>query len=1701
LHQSNKKVFSLLLMSLLSLRSAGSWLMSLLFAFVFLFLQNQAFAQTQVTNTAVISVPAGVTNTGVGCTTGTCTAADVDTITPSRPTVSKTFTPSTISAGQTSLLVITFTNTHQLTSATFTSAFTDAYPTGIVNATTPAATSTCANISVITAPAGAGALTLPVGTVISPGGSCSVSVVVTGTQTAPNSIPAGSLTTSLGSNPTAVTATLTVNPSADLRISKTASAGSVSAGGTFSYTITVFNAGSSTAANVNVTDLISASLTFVSATGNGLAPANSGNQVTATAVILAANTTATLTIVVQAGAGISGQVGNSASVTSTTADPNTTNNASTVTVTVVLADVSTTVSLPANGTPGSNVTATVVYQNAATATGTITFTPIIGGIAQPPVSLAPGASTTLFVTTPVTTSGATVTATFNGNNIPDANPNNNLATATLSPLVSSTSDISVTLAVPTSTSPGQVITATVIVTNNGPSTAATVSAVVTLPNGSTVSVVLGTTSLGVNQATSGAVTYTVPLNATQAQIFTATVATRTTETTLVNNTTSRAVPLSTATVADISVTLAVPTSTSPGQVITATVIVTNNGPSTAATVSAVVTLPNGSTVSVVLGTTSLGVNQATSGAVTYTVPLNATQAQIFTATVATGTSQTNTVNDQTSRAIPLVTSTLADISVTLIVPASASPGSTIIGTVNVQNVGLSTASSVTAVVTLPGGSTRAITLTTTALVAGGVTSGTFSYVIPASSSGLLPFIAAVRTSSTETQIINNTTTARIAVNVIVVNNNADISVTMALPSSITAGSTITGSVVVINNGPNPATNVMAVVTLPNGTTVNVTLNNTNLASGESTGGSFTYFVPSSSTGNLPFSTSVKTDTPETTLVNNVTSGIVSVVAVADISVTLSLPSAVTVGTTVTGTVNVINNGPSTANNVAAIVTLPNGNTISVTLGTTTLSGANGSTFGTFTYFIAGNTEGTLNFVATVDTSTQETTKTNNVTRIGIAVILQSDISVTLAVPSEATPGSVITGTVTVVNNGPSTATNVTTIVTLPNGSTVSVALDNTILNGNKGEARGNFTYAVPPSQSNTMNWTATAATTTPETNTVNNIATGITGVIKVFNASVSGRVWLDSNGNQIYNLGVDTDLSGWKVELLLGNVVVGTATTGVNGTYTIANQLPGDGYSIRFRNPSGQVIVATPFNQAQTTARGNPSTGTTINQITNSVVVSGAIDRVTLYVGDNVVEQNLPVDPSGVVYDSVTRQPVKGAIVVLIGPDGQPVADDNLIGTSATITTDESGIYQYLLKPTAPVGVYQLRITPPAGYSNSTAVLGGVALPGIAPNTNASRGSVIGGVYTPPTTAAFVNVQPNANAPQVQVTGASGVGELGTQYFLQFSLTPGGANPTAGVLHNHVPLDPLAPGALLISKVGDKSVAEIADSVRYTIRVRNTSNAPIPNVEVEDLLPAGFRYIPGTSRLNNVTLTDPLGGVGREMLFNLSAASGAIPANTTWELTYFIRVGVGAQQGDGINRATALFRSAGGSKVRSNTAQYRVRIQGGVFSNDGCIIGKVYVDCDGNHIQNNESGSRELGIPGVRLVMLDGTQITTDNEGKYSICGVKAQTHVIKVDRTSLPKGSRLLPSSNRNAGVGDSIFVDLKGGELFRADFIEGSCSPDVLDQVKARRALGNVLVPEKEVTPDLTMKDTKQAPLPILPSLRPEFNPAQTNSGGKTP
>jgi uncharacterized repeat protein (TIGR01451 family) len=349
-----------------------------------------------------------------------------------------------------------------------------------------------------------------------------------------------------------------------------------------------------------------------------------------------------------------------------------------------------------------------------------------------------------------------------------------------------------------------------------------------------------------------------------------------------------------------------------------------------------------------------------------------------------------------------------------------------------------------------------------------------------------------------------------------------------------------------------------------------------------------------------------------------------------------------------------------------------------------------------------------------------------------------------------------------------------------------------------------------------------------------------------------------------------------------------------------------------------------------------------------------------------------------------------------------------------------NGFYQYLLQPGSPSGRYTLSASAPNFFGPSVAIPAQTTVP------------------TLPPAPGFFAVQPQLTAP---------TSSQDTTYYLVLNLSPG----VQDVVNNHIPLDPLNNARLFVTKTANQRSAEMGDSIEYTITI-SSPDTTLQGVSVSDRLPVGFRLIPGTVRLNGVSAADPQGTPGPQLTFAIGTVTQAVTA----KLSYRVRIAVGAQAGDGINRASA--RAASGAS--SNIAQALVKVTGGVFTQDACVVGKVFVDCNGDTIQNTHNDARlqgrvEPGVPGVRVYFENGAFAITDREGKYSYCGLSPSTHVAKVDTRTLPTGSVMVPFSNRNLMNGYSVLLDLRSGELHRADFIESTCTPAILSEVEKRKGL----------------------------------------------
>ncbi|WP_225824872.1 isopeptide-forming domain-containing fimbrial protein [Streptomyces naphthomycinicus] len=139
----------------------------------------------------------------------------------------------------------------------------------------------------------------------------------------------------LGDRPETLTSTsdeqvTEVKPAADLTVAKAADATTVTVGQTVTYRVTVHNTGPNDATGVTVTDQLPEGLTFLSADGT----TGSYDRATGQWAVGDLAVDATATLVLRAKATKAGRIGNTATVTGNEKDPDTTDNADSVTVCV-----------------------------------------------------------------------------------------------------------------------------------------------------------------------------------------------------------------------------------------------------------------------------------------------------------------------------------------------------------------------------------------------------------------------------------------------------------------------------------------------------------------------------------------------------------------------------------------------------------------------------------------------------------------------------------------------------------------------------------------------------------------------------------------------------------------------------------------------------------------------------------------------------------------------------------------------------------------------------------------------------------------------------------------------------------------------------------------------------------------------------------------------------------------------------------------------------------------------------------------------------------------------------------------------------------------------------------------------------------------------------------------------------------------------
>ena len=286
---------------------------------------------------------------------------------------------------------------------------------------------------------------------------------------------------------------------------------------------------------------------------------------------------------------------------------------------------------------------------------------------------------------------------------------------------------------------------------------------------------------------------------------------------------------------------------------------------------------------------------------------------------------------------------------------------------------------------------------------------------------------------------------------------------------------------------------------------------------------------------------------------------------------------------------------------------------------------------------------------------------------------------------------------------------------------------------------------------------------------------------------------------------------------------------------------------------------------------------------------------------------------------------------------------------------------------------------------------------------------------------------------------------------------------------------------LEITKSADRPRAEIGDAVAYRVEVHNPAAAPINDVVVRDRLPASFNYVKGTARLSiagaleRAIEPEALNG---ELVFR----TGEIPRGATARILYRVRVGANAREGEQQNLAVASGVFPTGERDETAPARASVMVGGGVFSTRQAILGRVFVDVNGN----NQFDAGDRPVPNVRLYLNSGQSAVTDSEGLYNFPSLGDGAQVIALDPITLPQGYAL----NDGGSVAGRSWTRLLrtpvgGGALLRQNFaLTGSgpanaraASSSGVSDALSRPADSLPALPSPQTLPSLPAAQNNQA------------------------
>ncbi len=264
---------------------------------------------------------------------------------------------------------------------------------------------------------------------------------------------------------------------------------------------------------------------------------------------------------------------------------------------------------------------------------------------------------------------------------------------------------------------------------------------------------------------------------------------------------------------------------------------------------------------------------------------------------------------------------------------------------------------------------------------------------------------------------------------------------------------------------------------------------------------------------------------------------------------------------------------------------------------------------------------------------------------------------------------------------------------------------------------------------------------------------------------------------------------------------------------------------------------------------------------------------------------------------------------------------------------------------------------------------------------------------------------------------------------------------------------------LTIGYAANKGQVVNGDIVTFNVTVENNSSLPQENINLEASRMRGFNYIADSAYLDNSAAS--FVDYNSKYVFPVTYINGSGSATVSYQAI----VSSGAPAGQ--YKSNSVCYRQGNNEQMSNSDQVKILVTDDALMDRGTIIGKVFLDVNGNGVQDKSSELRtpnsELGIPGVKLFTEYGVSVITDEYGRYHIPDVPVGRHLVKVMESTVPD-SVIIRENPR--------WLTTTEGMLNNINFVlmptEGQGIPETSTRIEREEKYEEVVREVEEVGPD---------------------------------